>query len=176
MSRPLTWLYRKLGRHYPAAFITAELQTAFLVGAGAVALFGFYYEVSTSEFLAILAITEGLTAVALAWVIARVLKRIRPLKAWIGGARSPDETAEAWHVAVNLPMDMIRWDFFVPVIVTVITVIASLVVLGLSWLAFSRSQSPACSQSPMRRPCTTWRSSSECGRSFSTSMTSSRCW
>jgi class 3 adenylate cyclase len=136
MSRPLTWLYRKLGRHYPAAFITAELQTAFLVGAGAIALFGFYYEVSTSEFLAILAITEGLTAVALAWVIARVLKRIRPLKAWIGGARSPDETAEAWHVAVNLPMDMIRRDFFVPVIVTVITVIASLVVLDLSWLAF----------------------------------------
>jgi hypothetical protein len=38
---PLTFLYRKLGRHYPTVFITLELQSAFLIGAGAVALFGF---------------------------------------------------------------------------------------------------------------------------------------
>ena len=41
---PLTWLYRKLGRHYPAVFITLELQSAFLIATGAVALFSFYYD------------------------------------------------------------------------------------------------------------------------------------
>jgi hypothetical protein len=38
-----------------------ELQTAFLVALGAVALFGFYYDLSESEFLEVLAITCGLT-------------------------------------------------------------------------------------------------------------------
>jgi adenylate cyclase len=136
MSHPLTWLYRKLGRHYPTAFISVELQSAFLVATGAVALFSFYYSVSDSEFLTILAITLGLTAVGVGFVLARVLRRLRPLKAWIGGDRSAEQTAEAWHLAVNIPIQLIRRDFFVPIGVTVITVVAAVVVLELSWLAF----------------------------------------
>src|SRR6266540_2492557 len=66
MSHPLTWLYRKLGRHYPAVFITVDLATAFVVGTGAVALFSFYYSVSRGDFVKILAITLGLTAVSIA--------------------------------------------------------------------------------------------------------------
>src|SRR4051794_16895783 len=104
MSHPhsLTWLYRKLGRRYPAVFIAVDLATAFVVGTGAVALFSFYYSVSKSDFVTILAITLGLTAVAIAVVLFRVLKRLRPLEAWIGGSRSSDQTAEAWHLAVNM--------------------------------------------------------------------------
>ncbi len=138
MSHPhaLTWMYRKLGRRYPGVFITLELQSAFLIATGAVALFSFYYNVTSGDFLKILAITLGLTAVGIWFVIFRVLGRLRPLRAWIGGARSSQQTAEAWHLAVNLPMELIRRDFLVPVVVTVIAVIASIAVLGLSWLAF----------------------------------------
>lgn len=136
MTQPLTWLYRKLGRHYPAVFLVVELQTAFLVALGAVALFGFYYELSGSDFLTVLAITWGLTGVAIVFVLARVLKRIRPLKAWIGGERTSERTADAWETAVTLPMELIRRDFGAPIVVTVATVIASIAVLGLSWLAF----------------------------------------
>ena len=138
MSHPhlLTWLYRKLGRRYPAFFITVELQSAFLIATGAVALFSFYYDVSSGDFLTILAITLGLTAVGISFTIFRVLRRLRPLTAWIGGARSSEETAEAWQAAVNLPILLIRRDFLVPVLVTVITVIASVAVLDLTWLAF----------------------------------------
>jgi adenylate cyclase len=143
MSHPLTWLYRKLGRHYPSVFITLELQTAFVVATGAVALFSFYYNVTGSEFLQVLGITLGLTAVAVAWVLARVLKRLRPLKAWIGGARSPEETADAWVLAVNLPIQLIRKDFLAPVVVTFIAVIASMAILDLSWLAFFPITIPA---------------------------------
>ena len=32
--QPLTWLYRKLGRRYPAVFIAVDLATAFVVGTG----------------------------------------------------------------------------------------------------------------------------------------------
>jgi adenylate cyclase len=136
MTHPLTWLYNKLGRHYPGTFITLELQTAFIVAAGSVALFSFYYEVSKSDFLTILAITLGLTAVGVYFVLARMLKRIRPLKDWIGGARSPEETVRAWHTTVNLPLKMMRKDFAVPILVTLATVIAGVAVVGLSWLAF----------------------------------------
>ena len=138
MSHPhlLTWLYRKLGRRYPAFFITVELQSAFLIATGAVALFSFYYDVSSGDFLTILAITLGLTAVGISFTIFRVLRRLRPLTAWIAGARSSEQTAEAWQAAVNLPILLIRRDFLVPVLVTVITVIASVAVLDLTWLAF----------------------------------------
>ncbi len=136
MSHPLTWLYRKLGRHYPAVFITVDLATAFVVGTGAVALFSFYYSVSRGDFVKILAITLGLTAVSIAVVLFRVLKRLEPLKAWIGGARSSDQTAEAWHLAVNMPMELIRRNSLFPVVVALVAVVASIVVLGLSWLAF----------------------------------------
>jgi adenylate cyclase len=134
-GHPLTWLYRKLGRHYPTAFIVVELQTAFFVAAGAVALFSFYYSLTRHEFLEVLAITLGLTGIALVWVIVRVLKRLGPLTAWIGGARSSEQTAEAWNRAVNLPIELIRKDFHFPILVTVVTVIVAVIVLQLSWLA-----------------------------------------
>ena len=133
---PLTWLYRKLGRHYPGVFITLELQSAFLIATGAVALFSFYYDLSSHEFLEVLGITLALSAIGIAYVLVRVLRRLRPLKAWIGGARSSEQTAEAWHHAVNMPMQLVRRDGLVPVLVTIAAVIASMLVLGLSWLAF----------------------------------------
>jgi adenylate cyclase len=133
---PLTWLYRKLGRRYPAVFIAVDLATAFVVGTGAVALFSFYYSVSRGDFVKILAITLGLTAVAIAVVLFRVLKHLRPLEAWIGGARSPDQTAKAWHLAVNMPMLLIRRNSLFPILVALVSVVASIAVLGLSWLAF----------------------------------------
>src|SRR5262245_55281170 len=113
MSHPhsLTWLYRKLGRRYPSTFVTVELQTAFLVATGAVALFSFYYSVSRGDFLTILAITLALTAVGIGFVLVRVLRRLRPLTAWIGGQRSSEQTAEAWHLAVDTPIQMVRKDF-----------------------------------------------------------------
>src|SRR5262245_20548802 len=136
MGHPLTWMYRKLGRRYPAVFITLELQSAYLVAAGSVALFSFYYNVSKADFLEILAITLLLTAIGVFTVLARVLRRLTPLSAWIGGARSSEETAAAWHTAVNLPMKLIRGEFAVPMLVTFLAVIASMLVLDLSWLAF----------------------------------------
>jgi class 3 adenylate cyclase len=133
---PLTWLYRKLGPRYPTAFITVELQTAFLVATGAVALFSFYYSVSSHDFLKILAVTLGLTAIGIGIVLVRVMRRLRPLQEWLTGARSSEETVGAWHAAVDLPIEMVRRDSWVPLVVTLITVVASVAILGLSWLAF----------------------------------------
>jgi hypothetical protein len=108
---PLTWLYRKLGPRYPTVFVTVELQTAFLVATGAVALFSFYYSVSSHDFMKILAVTLALTAIGVAFVLVRVLRRLRPLTAWIAGDRTSEKTAEAWHLAVNLPVELVRRDY-----------------------------------------------------------------
>ena len=108
MYHPLTWLYRKLGRHYPGVFFSIEVPNALVVAAGSVALFSFYYQVSKHDFLTILAITLGLTAIGVVVVLMRMLERSRPLKEWIGGARSPEETVRAWHTAVNLPIKLIK--------------------------------------------------------------------
>ncbi|MDX6607860.1 MAG: adenylate cyclase, partial [Solirubrobacterales bacterium] len=102
----------------------------------AVALFSFYYSVSRGDFVTILAITLGLTTIAISIVLFRVLKRLRPLEEWIGGARSSDQTAEAWHLAVNLPMELIRRNSLFPVVVALVAVLTSIFVLELSWLAF----------------------------------------
>jgi adenylate cyclase len=136
MRHPLTFLYRKLGRHYPTTFITLELPTALIVAVAAVALFSFYYEVSRSEFLTVLAITEGLTAIAICFVLARTYRRMRPLQEWIGGARSPGQTARAWRVAVELPRELVQRDFYFPIVVTLVACLSAVIVLGLSWLAF----------------------------------------
>ena len=88
-GHPLTWLYRKIGARYPAVFIALELQTAFLVGIGAVLLIGFYYDADRSDVLAVVGLTCALTAVAIAIVLRRIFGRLGPLTDWIAGARGP---------------------------------------------------------------------------------------
>ena len=136
MSRPLTWLYRKLGWLYPPAFIALELQSAFLIAIGGVSLFSFYYDTSKSDFLMVLGITLGLTAVSIMVVLARTVPRLKPLTRWIRGERGATETAMAWRTAVNLPMVLIKRDFAFPVFAVALPVtIAMVVVYDLSWLA-----------------------------------------
>ena len=168
---PLTWLYRKLGRRYPSVFITVELQTAFLVATGAVALFSFYYSVSSDDFLTILAITLGLTAIGIGFVLVRVLKRLRPLNAWIAGDRV--RRADRGGLAPGRGPADSRWSGGTSgsrFVVTLITVVAAVAILELSWLCLLPDPDRGAARhraTPAR--CTTWRSSWRCGRSSSTS-------
>lgn len=137
MQRLLAWLYRKLGSFYPGTFITVELQTAFVVAAGTVALLSFYYDASKEEFLRVLVMVLVLTAVAVGVALLRTYPRLRPIQAWITGDRSPEATAQAWSAAVGLPLDLLRRDLPVPLVLTVIPSCGlAVALLGLSWLAF----------------------------------------
>jgi adenylate cyclase len=64
------------------------------------------------------------------------MRRLRPLQEWLLGARSSEQSARAWHAAVDLPIEMVRRDFWVPMVVTLITVVAAVAILSLSWLSF----------------------------------------
>jgi adenylate cyclase len=136
-SGALTWLYRRLGKWYPAVFLTAELQSAFLVTAGTLALFTFYWDIPESDFLIILAIALGLTAVAVGANLFRTYPLVSPISRWIAGERSERAAAEAWAAAIGLPMDLIRRDMVLPFVIVVFpSTIAAVAILGLSWLAF----------------------------------------
>jgi adenylate cyclase len=134
----LTWFYRKLGHHYPGVFLTLELLTApFLITAATLALFTFYYDASTGDFFTVLGIALGVCALAVFVVLGRTYPRLRPIKRWIRGERDPESTAQAWSTAVGLPLDLIKRDLPIPVLVTVIPgVVAALVFLDLAWYDF----------------------------------------
>ncbi len=135
--RVLTWLYRKLGSFYPAAFLTVELQSALVVTAGTLVLLSFYYDGTKEQYLTVLAVALALTAFAIGIALVRTYPRLRPIQRWIAGDRSPDATARAWASAVGLPLDLLRRDLPVPVLGTVIPAcVVGVAVLHLSWLAF----------------------------------------
>lgn len=137
MSGVLGWLYRKLGSFYPAAFMTVELQSAFLVTAGTIFLYSFYYGALADDYLPILGIAMCLTALAIAINLVRTYPILRPIRDWIEGDRSPEATAAAWATAVSLPVEVIRRDFWLPLgIVALPSIVATILIADLSWLAF----------------------------------------
>jgi len=135
MSHPLNWLYRRLGSWYPRVFVTAEMLVAFPVVLGALALFGFYYNPGPENTPIILGAALAMTGVAVVAVLARVLRRLRPVTRYLRGDHSADSTAAAWNAAVDLPTQLVRRDFFVPVAITLPLAILAVVLLGLSWYA-----------------------------------------
>ena len=132
----MTWFYRKLGTFYPAAFLTVELQSALVVTAATVGLFSFYYEADADQFLRVLVVALALTAAAIGSVLPRAYRRLRPIQRWIGGARGPEESRRAWSAAVGLPLDLLRRDLPLPLVLTVVpTCVAGVVLLDLPWPA-----------------------------------------
>jgi class 3 adenylate cyclase len=75
--------------------------------------------------------------VAIGIVLARIFRRLGPLKRWIAGERGPAETEEAWRTAVGLPLELIRRDLGFPVFGVAVPVsLAAVLLYDLSWLAF----------------------------------------
>jgi class 3 adenylate cyclase len=136
-ARTLRWAYRKLGRRYPKAFITLELQSAWGVTLGTLGLYTFYYDTSGHQFLPVLLAALALTGASISLALIRVYRRLEPIEAWIAGKRDPEQTALAWSRAVGLPLEVIRRDMFLPIFgVALPGSILAVALLGLSWAAF----------------------------------------
>jgi len=133
----LTWLYRRLGPRYPAAFLFFELQSALVITAATLALFTIYYSASFEDYLKILAVADGLVVATLGVALRRGLPLIRPIRDWIDGRRDEEHTAKAWAAAVGLPFELIRRQIVMPFVGVVIpSCIAGVLIFDLSWLAF----------------------------------------
>ncbi len=129
-------LYRRLGRHYPAAFVAVELQAGFLITIGTVVLLSFFYEGTAAEFGLIIAVTCTATALALVWGFLRINPSLRPIKVWIDGYKDPDSTARAWSAAVGLPLRVVRSELLLPVVPVILSgCISAILALDLPWTA-----------------------------------------
>ena len=130
-------LYRRLGRRYPAFFITLELQTAFLITAGTLALFTFFYDAPTSDYLKTLAVVEGLTVFGVFFTLRRTYPRLAPIRDWIDGKRDEEQSARAWAAAIGLPLHLIKADIKIPALIVVIPgCAAATAFLHLGWFSF----------------------------------------
>ena len=132
----ITFLYRRLGKRYPLVFMAVELQTALFIVAGTLALFTFYFDGDTSEYLTILVVALVLTEGAILASLWRLLPQIRPLSDWIDGKRDPESTQRAWSAAIGLPILLLRRDLPIPVAISVLpTCVVGIVILDLPALA-----------------------------------------
>src|SRR5690348_10689814 len=137
-QRVFTWCYRRLGRRYPAVFMALELQTAWIITLGLLALLNLYYNIPDGDLLPVLAVTLGLTGLTVTVALVRALRYLRPLAEWIESDRGDSElTKSAWETAVGLPLEVVRRDMKLPVFwVAIPGSIAGVILLGLSPLAF----------------------------------------
>src|SRR4051794_23724636 len=80
----LTFSYKRLGRWYPLAFMAVELQTALLIVGGTLALFTFYFDGNTHQYLTVLGIALVLTEAAILTSPWRGSGPMRPVSHWVG--------------------------------------------------------------------------------------------
>ena len=133
----MSFLYRRLGGSYPYVFLALELQSALLIAAGTLALFSFYYDGTSDEYVLVLLIALALAEAAIIATVIRAMPMLRPLSEWIRGNRDEESTQKAWSAAISLPLYLVKRDLPLPVVVTVLpTCIAGIVVLDLEWWAF----------------------------------------
>ena len=138
MLRGLGWFYKKLGRRYPAAFVFAELQSAWFITLGSLGLYALYFDADQGDFWIVAGISLGLTGLTVAIAMFRIVRRLRPVRDWIAGPRTdPAESTLAWTTAVGLPLAVLRSDGFLPVLgVALPGSIAAVAIFELSPLSF----------------------------------------
>jgi adenylate cyclase len=133
----LSRLYRRLGRTYPYAFLTIELQSGFVITAATLGLFTFYYNASADDYLKVIAVALVLTGLAVLITLIRTFPLMRPIRDWLGGRRDERGTTKAWAAAVALPLNLIRHDLWVPIGIAIVPTCAwAVYVLDLAWPAF----------------------------------------
>src|SRR5829696_7142579 len=116
MDRVLRSAYRRLGRRYPLTIVVLQFQLAHLVVLGGLLLLRLYQPMSNRTFLVLLLVAELL--VALDNVASTLLARrlLRPVRAWLEGARDRAGTAAAWRSLAGMPSDYTRRVPIMPIV------------------------------------------------------------
>ncbi len=128
----MTFFYKRLGSRYPLAFMAVELQTALVIVGGTLALFTFYFDGDTHEYLTVLGVALVLTEAAILASLWRITGQIRPIREWIAGDRDERSTHDAWSAAINLPVLLLKRDLPIPVLISVVPIcIVSVAILDL---------------------------------------------
>jgi adenylate cyclase len=134
VERALTWLYRRLGRAYPTVFLAVHLRVAHIVALGSILFLGLYVDAEATELLVFWGLVAGVLEVAMWISTIRAHRLLRPVRAWIGGERDPQQSVEAWRAALALPLDIWpRMWWRQPFLIVVGATVAGYFVLDFSW-------------------------------------------
>lgn len=108
MDRVLRYAYRRLGRRYPLTVVVLQFQVAHLLALGGIVLLRLYQPMSNRTFLLLLIVAELLVALdnLSSTLLARRL--LRPVRAWLDGARDRTSTTAAWRALASMPSDYTR--------------------------------------------------------------------
>lgn len=120
MDRVLRYAYRRLGRRYPLTAVVLQFQIAHLLALGGIVLLRLYQPMSNETFVLLLVVAELLVALdnLSSTMLARRL--LRPVRAWLDGARDRAATGAAWRALTALPSDYTRRVPTVPIALVVI--------------------------------------------------------
>jgi adenylate cyclase len=108
VKRFLDRAYRRLGARYPDTLLRIEEQLNYLIVFLAISVLALYVEMSTAEFLR-LCLAGALMTLVYTLIYPRVARPpLEPVRAWLAGERSPEETRRAWQACASFPRDMLR--------------------------------------------------------------------
>ncbi len=110
----------RLGARYPLAVVIAQFWIAHLVALGAIGLLTFYTDISSGEFLRIVAVSQALVFVENLYTTRVAVGLLKPVCAWLGGERDEHITVVAWMRAAALPRQVARRVGLAPFLVSVL--------------------------------------------------------
>jgi class 3 adenylate cyclase len=135
VQRALTLLYRRLGRAYPTVFLVVHLRVAHIVLAVSVLFLSLYVDATAVELVIYGGIVAGVIELALWISTVRAHRLLKPVRAWIAGDRTPEQSVEAWRATLALPLEIWPRNWWrQPMLIVVGAAVAGHFVLDLSVL------------------------------------------
>jgi adenylate cyclase len=113
LDRGLQRAYARWGARYPKVALAIQFQSAHLVVLAGVALLTVYEPMSDADLIRILVVTQVLVLIDNLVALKLVYRLLRPVRAWLRGNRSMDQTVVAWRSLVDMPSEFVRrhWAF-----------------------------------------------------------------
>ena len=108
MPRIFGRLYHRLGASYFSTYVVFEFVSAFVVCLATVGIFSLYTETSAAEFWRVVAVAEGVVAIAVTYAVIREWTLSRPIIEWIRAGRPDDDALDVWRCAVGMPRQLVR--------------------------------------------------------------------
>ena len=117
----------KLGARYPLAVVVGQFWIGHVVVFGGIGLLTFYTDMSSGDFLRIVAVSQALMFVENLFTTRVALRLLGPVRAWLGGDRDSATTVTAWMSAAALPREVARRLGVLPFLLSVLPICAYIV-------------------------------------------------
>lgn len=116
------WIYQKLGTRYPTAILAIQFSVAHVVVLAGTLLLTLYLEISPSQYLRVLIVSEALILIENLFATKLSHQMLRPVRNWLAGERDPESTVQAWRALAGLPVEFLRRWKWIPLVLNIVPV------------------------------------------------------